>query len=439
MGLFKIFRKKETDFDTSAPYMSGTIKKQPSYIMAVPYDDSVLNDTEAFIAKIKQLTYIKLLSTKTTGYGFEIVFEYDNEEYAFNVAVGTFRLPELYRISHDFTEKEIKAMESAKRGLFSKMVFGNDNGKSFHLQIKLLLSLIPDVAGIVDDSAEKMLSGRWARLAVKSNVPPSPDYLYSVQAVSGKENDVWLHTHGLTRCGGIDIEVLNSDKENYNAHYNVLNTLAQRIISEGEFIEEFQPMYIARVSDDDIIVATWISYERALKQYPATILGGADDRIDGHNSNTGVVYLYLSQSDCDNKKLTHVSHFNELLAANPMQMLTSEETKRMKTLAIERIDYLIDISKKITDYEKAGILVKVGLEVDEEFKDGDMKEHIWFEAKSFDENEKTFMAELTQEPYYVAALKPGDIRKCTFEEITDWMAFLDGDRITPDCVYKLEE
>lgn len=439
MKIFDIFKKNEHDFDTSAPYKSGTIKKQPSHIMAIPCDDSILNDSEALMKKLTQLSYIKLISTKITDKGFEIGFEYENEEYDFEVTVENFTLPELFRISHDFTEKEITVMESAKSGLLSKMTFGRDNGKSFHLQIKLLLEICPEVGGIVDGSAERMLSGRWAKLAIKSNVPPSPDYLYTIQAVSGKKNDVWLHTHGLTRCGGTELEILNSDKDNYNSQCYILNTLAQRIISDGKFIEEFEPMYVARVSDNDAIVVTWITFERALKQYPKNILGGADDRIDGHNSDTGVVYLYLSENDCDNKKLTHISHFNKLLAENPMQMLTSEETKRMKALAIERIDYLIDISKNLENYQKAGILVKVGLEVDEEFKDGDMKEHIWFELKSFDENEKTFMAELTQEPYYVAALKTGDIRKCTFDEITDWIAFLDGNRITPDCVYKLEE
>lgn len=438
MGLFDIFKKKENGFDTSEPYRPGTIEKQPSFIMAVPYDDGILNDAEVLMTRLTQLPYIKLSSTKITDRGFEIVFEYDGEEYAFEAAVDTFELPELFRVSHDFAEREISAMESAKRGLISRMVFGKNNGKSYHLQIKLLLEICPEPAGIVDYSSEKMLSGRWARLAVKSSVPPSPDYLYTVQAVSGKENDVWLHTHGLNRCGGIDLEVLNSDKENYNAHYNVLNTLAQRIISDGEFIKEYDPMYVMRISDNDIIVATWISYDRALKHYPKNILGGEADRADSHNSDTGVVYLYITPQDSENKKLTHLSYYNRLLAENPMQMLTHEETVRMRNLAIERMSYLVEISKALGNYKNAGILVKVGLEVDEEFRDGDMKEHIWFDAKSFNEEEKTFVGELTQEPYYVAAMKPGDIRTCTFDEITDWVAFLDGDRITPDCVYKFE-
>ncbi len=301
MGLFDAFKKGGKSFDTAEPYRSGTIEKQPSYIMAIPYDDSLLNDTEELMKKLTKLSYINLLSTKITDCGFEIVFEYEKEEYAFETIVDSFELPELFRISHDFTEREIGVMESAGRGIVSRMVFGKDNGKSYHLQIKLLLEMCPDVAGIVDHSAEKMLSGRWAGLAVKSDVPPSPDYLYSVQAVCNDDDSVWLHTHGLTRCGGIDLEVLQSDKENYNAHYNVLNVLSQRIISKSEFVSEFEPLYVMRISDDDEIVATWISFERALKAYPKKILGGTEDRIDSHNFATGVVYLYLTPEDADDK------------------------------------------------------------------------------------------------------------------------------------------
>lgn len=118
-------------------------------------------------------------------------------------------------------------------------------------------------------------------------------------------------------------------------------------------------------------------------------------------------------------------------------MITTEETERMRCLALERLDYMIKLFEDREKFENFGVLVKVGLEVDEEYKSGDMKEHIWFEIRKIVPQEETFSAELTQEPYYVKALKPGDIRECRFDEITDWIVFADGERITPDSVYKL--
>ena len=67
-----------------------------------------------------------------------------------------------------------------------------------------------------------------------------------------------------------------------------------------------------------------------------------------------------------------------------------------------------------------------------------MKEHIWFEIKEMNED-GSFSAELTQEPYYISSLKEGDIRTFTENDITDWMVFTENGRINPDAVYLLEE
>ena len=50
----------------------------------------------------------------------------------------------------------------------------------------------------------------------------------------------------------------------------------------------------------------------------------------------------------------------------------------MRRLAAERLNYML----KMFGREKITILVKVGLEVDEEFKeDGNSFEHIWFDLR----------------------------------------------------------
>lgn len=433
MGFLDKFKKTA---EPELPLKSGTIDKTPSFIMAIPKDDSLLDDQDALLERLLKMDGIEVISKKYTE-GFEIALKYKDAEYTFEVRVDDFELPELFRVGHDFTEKEIEVMESAKRGLISRMVFSENNGDSFHLQIKLLCAMIDDPAGIVDYSSERMLAGRWAKLAAKSDVPPSPEYLYVIQCVSGKKDDVWIHTHGLNRCGGIELEILQSDKEHYGDQGNLVTAIASRIISNSEFIEEYEPLYVAHLSQDTAVVATWISWERALKKYPKDILGGAEDRADGHNENTGVLYVYDSEDDCDNRRLSHIGIYNELLANNPIMMLTSEETQRMKRLAIERIDFMKQLFESRKSSEDMVVLIKVGLEPDEEYRDGDMKEHIWFELKEI--NDGSFKAELTQEPYYVATLHEGSVCEFRWSEITDWVVMTPETRITPDSVYRLTE
>lgn len=441
MGLFdKLKKSKGKEIPNNEPPKSGTIEKVPSYVMLIPKDDSVLDDLETLVGKLIGLPFIKVISTTARDDGsYKVALEYLKEEFAFNVSIEDFELPELYRIGHDFTDGEIAVMESAKRGLASSLIFGENNCGSYHLQIKLLCAMSEDPAGIVDFSGERMLCGRWAKLAAQSQVPPAPAYLYVVQGVSRDNGQVWVHTHGLNRCGGIELEILDSDKDNYGGQVGVINTLASRIVSNGSFYDEYEPVYVMRLSPDVHIVATWISWEKAIKMYPDDLLGGMEDRQDGHNTDTGAVYLYKSQEDADKRRISHLGIYNKLYNENAMQMITTEETQRMKQLALERLGYMIKLFEDRERFEDFGILVKVGLEVDDEYKDGDMKEHIWFDLKSVDKEGETFDAELTQEPYYIAALKEGDMRKCRFDEITDWAAFIDGDRITPDSVYRLTE
>ena len=435
MSLFYRFKKNNKQ---AMPVKSGTIEKEPSFIMLIPKDGRLPDDLSPLMEKLIALPFVNVISKKLTDNGgFELALEYKGAEYKFGAYIRDFKLPELFRIGHDFTDVEIRAMESARLGLESYMVFSDNNCESFHLQIKLLCAMIGEPAGIVDFSGERMLSGRWAKLAAQSEIPPSPEYLYIVQAVSGDENDVWLHTHGLNRCGGIELEILDSDKEYYNDQLCILNTLAGRIVSESGFADEYEPVYIMRISADTEIVAAWISWEKAIKMYPRKLLGGIEDRRESHNVNTGAVYLYKSEEDFRIKKLSPVSIYNGQLRENPILMITTEETERMRCLALERLDYMIKLFEDREKFENFGVLVKVGLEVDEEYKSGDMKEHIWFEIRKIVPQEETFSAELTQEPYYVKALKPGDIRECRFDEITDWIVFADGERITPDSVYKL--
>lgn len=434
MGILSRFKKSEP----AQPPKSGAIEKEPSYVMLIPKDDSLLDNPKSLVKKLTAMSGIKVVSTTENDNGsYKIALEYNEESFDFFVSVEDFSLPELFRIGHDFTDEEIGVMESAKRGLSSKMVFGENNCSSFHLQIKLLCAMISEPAGIVDSSSERMLAGRWAKLAAQSEVAPSPEYLYVMQCVSGENNEVWIHTHGLNRCGSVELEILQSDSEHYSSQTGIINTLAMRAISNNGLEDEFEPIYLMQLSEEISLVAAWTDWEKAIKMYPQNLLGGISDRQEWHNVNTGVVYLYKNKQDADNRKLSHVSIYNELYGENSIQMITTEETERMRRLALERLDYMTALWNGRENFEKLAIIIKVGLEVDEEYRDGDMKEHIWFELKALNEPDGSFTAELTQEPYYVKALKAGDIRKCRFDEITDWIVFISDDRITPDSVYRL--
>ncbi len=434
MGLFGDKKTRLPEKLGNGEPLEGTIQKTYSDMLGVPRNQQDIDDIDKIFERVKSNDELEVLA-KSTGDKTCVVVKYKEEEYNVEFHVTTFDIPELFTINHLLDEESIKMIQESKRGLCVTMTFGTVNTVSYHLQLKMLNIMIPDLVAVVDFCCERIYSGKWVKLAAQSKVPPSPLYLYTVQAVSGKKDKVWLHTHGLNRCGGIELEIVDSNKENCNNHYNIIMALAGRIADKNSFINEREPMYIARLSRDVELVATWVDWKRVMANMDKKDLGGVQDRDDGiHNGKTGIVYLYASEEDYNNEIYSPVSIYDKELADNPLIMYTNEETQRMKALATERLYVLKDCVKN----KGAEALIKVGLEPDQEYKteyelDEEFNEHIWFELMELKEN--TFIAQLTQEPYYVNNLKAGDIREISYDDITDWTMLVEEQRITPDTVY----
>ena len=342
-----------------------------------------------------------------------------------------FSIPELYRCQHFFPDIDIEAIQKLEYGLAVEMVFGVNALSSYHLQLKLIHAMLPDALAVIDDSSEKILSGRWVALAAESEVPPAPRYLYTAQAVSGEEDCVWLHTHGLNRCGRPELEVLASTKDNYQEHYNVLETLANRILEDEEVPEFGSPYFLAYVAGMPLVV-TLIDWEEAVELYEPDMLGGKRDRKDGHDRDTCVVFVYPSQESADKGEFYPLDIYDKFMKENPVFMISNEETDRMRAQAVERISYLFDAAADQDNH----ILVKIGLLVDEEHKTQDNeREHIWFEL--LEVSGDRFQAKLTQEPYYIKDMHEGFVGEYGPEDVTDWLIYTPEGRISPDDVYRL--
>ena len=318
-------------------------------------------------------------------------------------------------------------MKSIDKALVLTMKYNNDPKKEYYLQLKLAITMIPDLLGIIDDSKETLLPSKWVKMTTDTDIEVSANDLYNVHMVYNN-NDVWLHTHGLARCGLTELEILNSNKENYNNHYHLLNTYANYLIDNIDKKEKLKSSYIGVLIDRTPVVVTNLIWTQALKYYKKLKLGNAKDRVSSHNTKTSVIFLYKSEEDEKNNILSKINDYDNLWGENPIFFISSEETKRMKLLAQERFNYVINEFKK-----KKQILIKVGLPVKEEY--GSF-EHIWFELLEVKDDK--FKAKLTQEPYNVENMHEGDIGWYTIKDVTDWMIFEKDITITPNNTYIID-
>lgn len=408
--------------------------EEKSYMMAIPKDKSVnlLDGIFDRVAAIEGVT-LKAKSLPTGEQPGKIVFEYDGEEYTAGFFVGDFQWSEMLGMQNFyFSEDEINQLKAADKGLTIFMEFHEDCKKSFHVQLKLAVAMVPGLLGIMDESAEKMISAKWAVMAAESAVTPGPEDIYIVQAVSDKKGEVWLHTHGLCRCRLTELEILQSDRENYNNHYHLISTFASQLMDKNEpFVPGKSSKYIGMLSNGQPIVVTCVSWTEGIKEYKKLLLGGANDRQSGHNSRTSPVFVYQSEEDENAGKLSKVSVYNSMWGDNPMFFISNAETDRMQALARERFHFVREHGLKTGN--KA--IIKIGLVRDDDEGDSNEREHIWFELIAF-EGDK-FRAKLLQEPYAVAGMHEGDEGVYTVEDVTDWMIYTPEYSVKPSAAYLL--
>ncbi len=413
--------------------------KEKSYMVAIPekQDDISPEIIKERLNSDSRITVIEC-DKKTICYKISI----GQRKYTVSFALTPVEIPDYFRSVHLFTDLDFQKIGSIKLGVSVEMEYTDSFLESYHDQLRIINCIMPDKLAVIDIPSEKLLSGRWVKLAAESEIPPAPKYLFTVQAVSDGNDEVWLHTHGLKRCGLSELEILGSNKEMCSNHYYIIETIAVRMIENEMGLEPYEPMFLAWLTDKVAMVAALVDWKEGLRYYPEASIGKADDRDDYHADGTSVIMLYLSPDDRDAKKLSKVQELDEYLGENTMFMVSTSETERMRELAQERIDYV----RRAAGGKDTHILLKIGLHVDKEFLDADrdpkeQREHIWFELKSIKKGpfnrKEMFEAELTQDPYYVKDMKKGSIGKYSVTDITDWIIFANNRRYSPDDVYMM--
>lgn len=415
--------------------LKGKISRQPSYMMVVPINIENIINPEFIYYNLRNSKEFKTLNiyfdSKKKCPGVKI--EYNNELYDLKFSIENFNIPKGYNLSHYMSVENIEALKKVNVGITTNMTFSDDIVQSYFLQLKVLNCMVPDNAGIIDFSAEKIYSPIWVSMACESSVAPALTYMYSIQAVGGKEY-VWIHTHGLKRCGFVELEILGSTKENYITHCSMLSEMASSVISNNSIADEFEPIFVAKLLNGDMIINTWVDYKKGLKMFNKDIIGGINERKKTHNKNFAMVFNYPSKSDYERRNIVKFSDLDDDFFKEPLIMITNEETKRMSVLAYERYEFLKDYFNKSDDFEA---IIKVRLKVDDDKKEfaGTEYEHIWFNVNEI--NEDKIICVLAQEPFYIENIHKGDEMEISKDDISDWKLFYKDNEITPDSCYLL--
>jgi uncharacterized protein YegJ (DUF2314 family) len=190
-----------------------------------------------------------------------------------------------------------------------------------------------------------------------------------------------------------------------------------------------QGFHIGYFSNNYPIVATCLSWTKALNEYSNLSLGNIEDRQGGHNSKTSPIFVYQTENDERTMKVSPISVYNNLWEDNPLFFISNDETKIRTIIAKERFHYL----KELADDPSNEILLKIALPI----PNSTQREHIYFRLVTFKGDK--FEAVLLQDPYSDIPMKPGDSAIFSLSDVSDWTVYTSEGTISPSRVYLLEK
>lgn len=429
------------------PSVMGVTPNKQDYLFTQDYINNVLSNYKGF----KLLSFELSQATDHIEKEYIATIEYLEEVYKAVISilsVEDLRLEE-FGLANMINEDDFNIALSQKKYINVALYFGSKPLNSFHLQLKVLAAIVPDASLVIDFMSFRLLSGKWLSITAKSTIPPSPDYLYALHAVYDEKKDkteYWFHTHGLVRCGLVELEILNICNAPQHM-YDLINHVVKRFLSDSvKELEKFTAGF-----DGLDISLLWIRWEEALKDFKEPMLGGFNDRegdCNAHSEPSGVLFAI------EEGNLISPEIYSSTLADNPILFISAEETLRMSNLAKERFAYFLSVfgnhgkqkersilkklfNKKAEKENRWSFIVKFGLVIDNANVYTE-KEHLWFSVISADS--ERIEGKLLNAPYWIASLKEGDINTYPTEILTDWIIYdTEGNQYTPDSIYQLIE
>lgn len=299
----------------------------------------------------------------------------------------------------------------------------------YHAQLKVLQAVAPDTVFVLDAEAFSPRPGPWLNEVASSLAPPSPESLFTIHAVGdGEEEPAWLHTHGLERCGAIELEMLDVPGDFAGMAGQLLNVAGSLFIERG-IPEPDEPFEVGQGLE-----LCWLPWEDALSKVRRGVPGHREDREDDVHVGTRGVLFVPHKSMLGRRAYRSVAEHRAIMEDNPLLYLSNMATARAALLAKERLHRFRALWSRHQEAEWV-FLVKLGYQVDQAEDDND-REHLWFQVHRMAEDQVE--ATCLNAPYAVSSLSEGQRAHHPLAKLSDWSILCELGRFDADNVGELE-
>jgi hypothetical protein len=320
----------------------------------------------------------------------------------------------LQRDHRVLSEDERAALEKSQWSVGVVLFFGEEPLADFHFQLRALVAVAPRGIAAFDVAAFRLHHFEWVKESAQSAAPPSPTSLFVMHFVSEGGAAGWIHTHGLDRCGRLELELFDVKPEQSRLLGELLNSAA------AFFLEQGLPAPEAAVEVGRDLPVVWLPWEEALRRHGPKFGGGKGDRDDVHSGPSAVLYAPGKKTfGLFGSGLELPARHLGVLEGSPILYVSNAQTRRMEVLSRERLPALRVLFGKLGANERFKFLVKLGYPtVDATFGS---REHIWFEAHSF--GDEHVDATCINQPHAVPTLKEGQRGPHELQLLSDWTIF----------------
>lgn len=163
------------------------------------------------------------------------------------------------------------------------MTYGDMPIQDHDDHLRITAAAATELVALWDPAQHRMRSHAWVQATVGQRGPKGLGSLFVIHSVRDDRDQVWVHTHGLNRCGSIELEVIGVPVTLVDSAARLVNKLAPHFITRPP--PAGRPF---RVSPS--LVLTWMPWEEVIDTLQPESGGGREDRDDEHDRPAGVLF-----------------------------------------------------------------------------------------------------------------------------------------------------
>ncbi|WP_058004132.1 DUF4026 domain-containing protein [Heyndrickxia sp. FSL K6-6286] len=430
----------------------GTLERSFSDLIAVVPDVLSIEVVKARLFEIYD--EVSILNEDETSILVEIKSDDSVTPYEIHVqpTPEDVQYEQYYRQDQTTTEEAFKQAYTGSE-IFVRTLFNGDVLSGFYYQLDFLWRIAPDMLFALDlSAASKVISRSYIQYHIENTILPDVQDLYVIHSIyeGGEEQEpsqFWFHTHGLSRAGLTDVELIIPNRlSSYYGIPDLFSTFVNNAIENGN-VPINEPVLVGQSQSGyiQVIAVPWeegLSYvgkqtlsfdltdietgEIRLQPMDAgyEFIGGMKDRDEIHQQPSCILFEYKEETGYMECFFKEYADNQEL-----MYYKTNSETARISFNAKQSFGYFNQIFNIEKENENFRFLGKFGIPYSEE-----EQEHMWFDMQEI--AEPTIKGILINQPYFIDDMQEGNLYDLNFDHLTDWVIYAGEDVINPTNLYQ---